>query len=176
MKYQLIAAAVALAFTTAASAQAPAATDSPRKADTTTRADRAPADGKMDRKVKDAEEDRIEAAYKVDKEKCDGMKDNAKDVCQKEAKGKEKVAKAELDAKKTPSERNQRKVKEAKAEAEYEVAKEKCDDMKGAEKNACQKDAKAMHERAKADLKGDKAASRGDSQPARSSSTTERKP
>ena len=162
MKYQLIAAAVALAFTTAVSAQAPAAPDAGRKADTTTRAERAPADGKRtDRKVKDAEEDRIEAAYKADKEKCDGMKDNARDVCQKEAKGKEKVAKAELDAKKTPSERNQRKVKEARAEAEYEVAKEKCDDMKGKEKNACQKDAKAMHERAKAEFKGDKAASRG---------------
>lgn len=173
MKYQLIAAAVALAFSTAVAAQSTA----PRP-DTapTTRTERAPAADRAttERKVKDAEEDRIEAEYKADKAKCDGMKDNAKDVCQKEAKGKEKVAKAELDAKKTPSERSQRKVKEAKAEAEYEVAKEKCDDMKGNDKNACQKDAKTMRERAKAEFKGNGAASRGDSQPARGA-TTERK-
>src|SRR6185369_13657472 len=113
-----------------------------------------------DRKVKNAEEDRIEADYKADKARCDALKGNAKDVCQKEAKGKEKVAKAELDAKSNPSEHNQRKVKEARADAEYDVAKEKCDDMKGKEKSACEKEAKAQHERAKADIKGDKAASR----------------
>jgi hypothetical protein len=81
------------------------------------------------------------------------MKDNAKDVCMAEAKAKEKVAKAELDAKNNPSQRNQRKVAETKAEGEYDVAKEKCDDMKGDEKNACQKQAKAKHDQAKADIK-----------------------
>src|SRR3954462_8583647 len=96
-----------------------------------------------DRKMKNAEEDRIEADYKADKAKCDAMSGNAKDVCMKEAKGKEKVAKAELDARANPSERNQRKVEEAKAEAKYEVAKERCDDMKGNEKSACEKQAKA---------------------------------
>ena len=106
----------------------------------------------MNRKVKDAEEDRIEAEYKADKAKCDAMSGNAKDVCVKEAKGKEKVAKAELDAKKNPSERNTRKVEEAKADAKYEVAKERCDDMKGKEKSACEKEAKAEHERAKATM------------------------
>src|SRR5689334_17763430 len=94
-----------------------------------------------DRKMKNAEEDKIEAQYKADKAKCDGMSGNAKDVCEKEAKGKEKVAKAELDAKKDPSARNQRKVEEARADAKYDVAKERCDDMKGNEKDACQKDA-----------------------------------
>src|SRR4051812_46969602 len=103
-----------------------------------------------DRKMKNAEEDQIEATYKADKAKCDGMSGNAKDVCQKEAKGKENVAKAELDAKKDPSPRNQRKVEQARADAKYDVAKERCDDMKGKEKDACQKQAKADHEKAKA--------------------------
>ena len=87
-----------------------------------------------DRKVKNAEEDRIEADAKAAKAKCETMKDNAKDVCEKEAKAKEKVAKAELNAKNNPTPSNQRKVAEAKAEGEYDVAKEKCDDMKGNEK------------------------------------------
>ena len=106
-----------------------------------------------DRKMKNADEDRIEADYKADKARCDSMNGNAKDVCQKEAKGKEKVAKAELDAKTHPSAGNQRKVLEAKADAKYDVAKEKCDGMKGNEKSACEKDAKAEHERAQADIK-----------------------
>ena len=147
MKIHAVAAAVLLAFAGVAQAQTTAPADRPAARDTAPRSDSAP---RSDRKVKDAEEERIEAAYKADKAKCDGMNGNAKDVCEKQAKGKEKVAKAELDAKANPSDRNTRKVQEAKAEAEYEVAKEKCDDMKGNDKDACQKDAKASHERAKA--------------------------
>jgi hypothetical protein len=141
-----IAVAVMLAF--AGVAQAQSTTPSTPRADP---ADRGSVKGTAaDRKVKNADEERIEAEYKADKAKCDTMKGNAKDVCEKEAKGKEKVAKAELDARANPSERNQRKVEEAKAEARYEVAKERCDDMKGKEKSACEKEAKADHERAKA--------------------------
>jgi hypothetical protein len=81
------------------------------------------------------------------------MKGAQEDVCEKEAKAKEKVAKAELDAKYNPSQRNQRKVAETKAEAEHDVAKAKCGLMKGDEKNACEKQAKAKHDQAKADIK-----------------------
>src|SRR6185312_13600889 len=127
-----------------------------------------------DRKMKNADEDRIEADYKADKAKCDSMNGNAKDVCQKEAKGKEKVAKAELDAKKNPSAHNQRKVEEAKADAKYDVAKEKCDGMKGNEKSACEKDAKAEHERAQADIKRNSSAgaSSGATKPSAASTHT----
>ena len=147
MKLYGIAAAMMLALASAAQAQPTPAPSTPR-ADPTDRG--TIRDSGMNHKVKEAEEDRIEAEYKAAKAHCDSMKGNAKDVCIKEAKGKEKVAKAELDARKNPSERNQRKVEEAKAEAKYEVAKERCDDLKGKEKDACQKDAKAEHERAKA--------------------------
>ena len=40
-----------------------------------------------------------------------------------------------------------------KAEAEYNVAKEKCDDLAGNLKDTCVKDAKAMRERAEASMK-----------------------
>lgn len=100
-----------------------------------------------------AAKDSIEAAYKADKQKCDALSANAKDICQKEAKGKDKVAKAELDAQYKPSPRNTQKVAEARADAAYEVAKEKCDDLKGNEKDVCEKDAKAAHVKAKEDAK-----------------------
>jgi hypothetical protein len=144
-----IAAAVMLAFSGVAQAQGSTSAPADRPA-ARTDGSAAGSSNRAERKAKDAEEERIEAAYKADKAKCDTMNGNAKDVCEKEAKGKEKVAKAELDAKKNPSERNQRNVEQAKAEAQYEVAKERCDDMKGKDKDACQKDAKAQHEKAKA--------------------------
>jgi hypothetical protein len=99
-----------------------------------------------------AGQDRIEADYKSAKQRCDSMSDNAKDVCQKEAKGNEKVAKAELEAQYKHTDRARHNAAEAKADAQYEVAKEKCDDMKGNQKDVCVKDAKAAHEKAKADI------------------------
>jgi hypothetical protein len=78
------------------------------------------------------------------------MKDNAKDICMAEAKGKEKVAKAELDAKHAKDKvKAEQKVKEAKAEAGYEVAKQKCDDQKGEAKDACMKQARVERDKAK---------------------------
>ncbi|SEA47295.1 hypothetical protein [Variovorax sp. YR216] len=97
--------------------------------------------------------EKIEADYKVDKKQCDTLKDNAKDVCHKEAKGKEAVAKAELEQQYKPSERHARDVQEEKVKAAYEVAKEKCDDLKGDSKSACEKQAKADEERGKAELR-----------------------
>ena len=142
-----IAAALALAFATSAQAQ----TRDPA----TPKADRPATEKKAssDRKVKDAEEERIEADYKAAKAKCDAMKGAQEDVCEKEAKAKEKVAKAELDAKHDPSQKNQRKVAETRADAEHDVAKAKCGLMKGDEKNACEKQAKAKHDQAKAGIK-----------------------
>ena len=95
-----------------------------------------------------AARDKISADYKADKAACDAMKDNAKDVCMEEAKGKEKIAKAELDQKQKPSDGNARKVAEAKVEVAYEVAKEK-----GDAKAACVKQAKADQEKGKAEIK-----------------------
>ncbi len=97
--------------------------------------------------------DKIEAEYKVDKAKCEALKENAKDVCDKEAKGKEKVALAELEQTYQPSDRHARTVEEEKVDAAYQIAKEKCDDQKGDAKSACVKQAKADEAKGKADMK-----------------------
>ncbi|GAA4355174.1 hypothetical protein GCM10023165_47050 [Variovorax defluvii] len=109
--------------------------------------------GAMTKDEYKAAKDKIEANYKADKAKCDALKDNAKDVCNKEAKGKENVAKAELEQQYKPSDSNARKVEEEKVKANYEVAKEKCDDLKGDAKDACEKQAKADETKGKADIK-----------------------
>ena len=107
-----------------------------------------------------AEKDRIEADAKAGKEACKAMKDNAKDICEAEYKGKEKLAKKELDLKKNPNDKNAQDVEKMKAEVAYEVAKEKCEDMKGADMAKCKKDAKATKDAAMAAVKGKKVASK----------------
>ena len=72
--------------------------------------------------------------------------------------GKEKVAKADAEA----AYRNTSKVREdardTKAEATYNVAKEKCDDLAGNAKDVCVKEADAALVKAKADAKVDRVA------------------
>ena len=102
------------------------------------------------------EKDRIEADAKAAKEKCKGLKDNAKDICQAEAKANEKVAKKELDYKNKPTDKNKYEWDKMKAEAAYEVAKEKCEDQKGSDIVTCKRNAKDEEKRAIAALKADK--------------------
>jgi hypothetical protein len=97
--------------------------------------------------------EKIEADYKVAMAQCKTMKDNAKDVCEKDAKGKESVAKAQLEQDYKPSDSNARAVEEEKVKANYEVAKERCDDQSGAAKSACEKQAEADQAKGKADIK-----------------------
>ncbi len=99
-----------------------------------------------------------ESQYKMDKAACDGMSGNAKDVCVEEAKGKEKVAKAEADAAFQNTPKARENAREARADANYEVAKEKCDDLAGNAKDVCVKEAKAAYVKAKADAKVDRVA------------------
>ena len=107
----------------------------------------------MTREAYKAAKDKIEETAKADKKACEGMKDNAKDICQAEAKAKEKIAKAELDAQNKPGPKADEKVALMKAEGTYEVAKEKCEDQKGKAMADCKKDAKAAHDKAKADIR-----------------------
>lgn len=100
-----------------------------------------------------AQNDRISADYKASRDKCGTLKDNAKDICISEAKGVEKVAKAELETQYKPDPRNTEKVAFAKADAAYDTAKERCDDQKGNAKDVCIKDAKAVQVKAKEDAR-----------------------
>jgi hypothetical protein len=94
-----------------------------------------------------------EAQNKMDKDACSSRGGNAKDICLAEANGKEKVAKADAEAayKNTPKVREDAYV--TRAEATYNVAKEKCDQLAGNPKDVCVKEANAVLVKAKADAK-----------------------
>ena len=96
----------------------------------------------------------IDADYKSARAGCAAKTANAKDVCMAEARGKERIAKAELAARNKPGERTTYNVSVAKAEADYAIAKEKCDDKAGNDKTACVKEARTAQARAKADARG----------------------
>jgi type IV secretory pathway VirB10-like protein len=104
-----------------------------------------------DQAVKNAE-----AQYKMDKDACSSRSGNAKDICLAEANGKEMVAKADAEAayKNTPKVREDARV--TRAEATYNVAKEKCDGLSGNSKDVCVKEASAVLVKAKADAKVDR--------------------
>ncbi|HUQ26415.1 MAG TPA: hypothetical protein VM140_12160 [Burkholderiales bacterium] len=122
---------------------------------------------KADRKVHSADDDRIESEYKAAKAKCDAMQGNQKDICVAEAKGKEKVAKAENDAKTAKDQtRAHARVERVKADAAYDVAKQRCEENKGNEKDVCMKQAKADRDRARAaGAKHERSATTGSSRP-----------
>ena len=84
---------------------------------------------------------------------CKAVTGNAKDICIEEAKGHEKVAKAELEANYSPSSKHRYDVRMAKANAAYAVAKDKCDDFSGNAKEVCREEAKSAYVTAKADAK-----------------------
>ena len=93
----------------------------------------------------------IKAEYSVDKKACASLAGNAKDICVAKAKGKEDVAKAELDHRFEPTPKTQYNLQVAQAEATYDVAKQQCDDLAGNPKSVCIKEAKAAKVAAKAD-------------------------
>ena len=96
------------------------------------------------------------AAYDTDKKACDAMSGNAKDICVAEAKAKRVRADetAEAAYKNTPKAREH--AAHEIAEADYNVAKERCDDKAGNDKDVCVKEAKAVMTKAKADAKATK--------------------
>ncbi len=99
---------------------------------------------------------RINATYKTDRAACNSLAGNNKDICIEEAKGKEKVARAELEYSYSGKSADRNKVQIAKAKAAYEVAKERCDDRSGNAKDVCVQEAKAVEQKALADAKMNK--------------------
>jgi osmotically-inducible protein OsmY len=113
-----------------------------------------------------AAEDSIAAQFKSARAACKSKTANAKDICMAEAKGNEKVATAELKARNTPTSETRRAVLIAKADSDYAVAREKCDDRTGNDNKVCVRQAKAARASATAEAKTAEA-----SKPAREMST-----
>ena len=97
--------------------------------------------------------DGIAAEFTSAKADCQSLSGNAKDICNAKAGGRDKVAKADLEARYKPSESARYELRLARADADYRVAIEICDDSAGNVKDVCVKEAKAAEVAAKADAR-----------------------
>ena len=96
------------------------------------------------------------STYEAASKQCDAMNGNAKDICAAEAKGKDNVAKADAEASYANTPKARAHAIDEIAEANYKVAKERCDDRTGNDKDVCLKVAKAEMTKAKADAKANR--------------------
>ena len=104
--------------------------------------------GGMGKDAYEAAKSRLEATRDAELKACDGTKGNAKDICRAAAKGRGKVALAELKAEYEPSPEADRAMMMAQAEADFALAKQKCDDASGKAKDACRARADHLREAA----------------------------
>ncbi len=95
----------------------------------------------------------LDALYKAQKQACDSQSGNAKDVCVESARGQEKMAMAYLEFNYSGLARDELKAREVRVDASYALAKEKCDDAAGNDKDVCLKMASSAHTKGRADLK-----------------------
>lgn len=97
---------------------------------------------------------KITADYKSARVVCAELTGTQNDICVIDAKGKEKVAIAELEASYRSSPKAHYEVHIARAEATYAMARQRCKDMSiSADIDICMKEAKAVKTIAKADAK-----------------------
>jgi hypothetical protein len=98
---------------------------------------------------------RAERDYQQAMARCEAYSGNAEDVCEAEAKAQraKDEASAKAEYKDTPKADYDERI--AAAEADYSVARERCDELAGDSKEVCVKEAKATLARAKADANAD---------------------
>jgi len=106
-----------------------------------------------DKAAYDSAKASAKSTYEAAKAKCDALKDNAKDICVAEAKAARTRTDEQAEAayKGTPKAREQA-IREI-AEADYKVARERCDDKIGNDKDVCVKVAKAALVKAQSNAK-----------------------
>lgn len=101
----------------------------------------------QDTKISEAQ---IKERYRSDRVVCKTMSGHTKEICIAEAKGREKISKAELVDRKANSEKSRYDVLMTKALVNFEIAEERCDALGGNAKNTCLNHAQAAIIAAKA--------------------------
>jgi hypothetical protein len=99
---------------------------------------------------------RIDAEYRDARAACDRLVDRGREVCRAEAAGKERVARAELEFNRSGDPNDAMRLALARADARYDVARERCAARAGADRTTCESDAKAQHAKAVADARLDR--------------------
>lgn len=102
-----------------------------------------------------AAKDEASAQFKVNRAKCDSLAGNPKDVCIAQAKSDQTRAKAEAEVAYKGTDKERASARKDIANANYDVAKTKCNSLTGNDKNVCIKEAKSARIAAVEDAKAD---------------------
>lgn len=111
------------------------------------------AEGGMSRNDYDAAKQRIREEYLSNQAGCKTLSGNAKYVCLAELMGRDNVARAELDAARTPTRRTRYDVLVVRAEAGFAIARERCDALDRPERSPCAEAARSAKTAALDDAK-----------------------
>ena len=95
----------------------------------------------------DRMKDRAQDRYKAAMERCESLKGNAQDVCEKEAKAARDKSRADANVAAKGTRESRADAGETKARADYRAAMERCESLRGNEQDACESKAKAMRDR-----------------------------
>ena len=102
-----------------------------------------------DKAAYDSARGQAQQQYKAADQACNAKSGQAKDLCQEEAKAQRDIAFAEAEARYEGTPQARAKADRERAEANYRLAKERCDALSGNEKDVCQQKAKAEHAKSK---------------------------
>lgn len=97
-----------------------------------------------------------DAQYKIDEAACASLSGNTKDICTVTAKAQQNVSNAEAEAAYENTPKHREAARLARADAHYDIAVERCDDLAGNGKAVCEAQAKAALVSAKADAAVDR--------------------
>jgi osmotically-inducible protein OsmY len=101
---------------------------------------------------------KAESEYKAAAAKCDARSGNDKDVCMADARLMRTRTEADALSKYNNTAAGRARARSNVADAEYDLAKAKCDAKSGADKDTCMDNAKSVHTAALADAKADRTA------------------
>lgn len=109
--------------------------------------------GSMSKAQYKAAREHISDQYKKDRAACKAMAGNAKHVWIEEAKGRERIAEAELKASYSPSDKHRHDLSRARLESARAVARKTCDSLSGNARDVCRNKAKGSYLAARAEAR-----------------------
>ncbi len=95
---------------------------------------------------------RAEADLLAERRACNGMSGHPHDVCREQARGKERVTKAELELAHTGTRKAQDHLTTVRLDTAYDLARTQCNDKTGSARSNCAKEAQSVRSKAQADL------------------------
>lgn len=103
--------------------------------------------------VYDGAKAEVKSRFKVEREACSNRSGHDKDVCLEVAKGREKIALAQLDFNHTGARKDEMDLWRAKVDARYDIDREKCNALASHDKDVCVREAKTARDKSEADMK-----------------------